>query len=226
MYKPFHLTRLKWILVGVCLVLAACTTSTGTGSPLPTITSPATNAPPASALTPTSLPNIPALATLSQANSSAQIDQEALPAVNFRYQSPPGYQKVEKPGQVSLYNPDKGVFIFFIVMVSDHQSFTSLDEHLQSFMDNPSKDYNVFEKGECYPYQISGVEGRACEFRGERKTIPMTGRMMLAYPSQNTYLFALTFAFDGQDGTGWPVNGLPDSDKLLSSLSIWEESSK
>lgn len=226
MPNPITYTLLKLILPAGCLVLTACATSPGTGIPLITSTSPLSNSTPVGVPTPSSLPTIPALAIPSQDIASSQSEQASSPAVNFRYQSPPGYEKVEKPGQVSLYSPDKGVFIFFIVMVDDHQTFSSLEEHLQSFMDNPSSDYNVFKPGKCYPYQVSGVEGYACEFSGERKTIPMTGRMILAYPSQNTYLFALTFAFDGQDSTGWPVNGLPDSDRLLSSLKIWEESSQ
>lgn len=223
--KSIYSALLGLILPGFFLVLTACA-SAEVHSPPPTSTSTIAYATQVKLPSPTSHPTIPPMVVPSQAVVSAEIGKEELPAVNFRYQSPPGYQKVEKTGQVSLYNPDKGVFIFFIVVVDDHQSFASLDEHLQSFMDNPSKDYNIFNPGNCYPYPISGVEGRACDFSGERKTVPMTGRMILAYPSQHTYLFVLAFAFDGKDGTGWQTNGLPDSEKLLSSLSVWEEPQK
>jgi hypothetical protein len=226
MNKPVYSTLLKWILPAMCLAVTACATSSETGAPLPASASPATSSPHVSVPKLTTLPTLPPTFVPSQAVTSPQSEQDVSPAVNFRYQSPPGYEKVEKPGQVSLYNPDKGVFIFFIVMVDDHQSYTNLEDHLQSFMDNPSSDYNVFNPGKCYPYRVSGVEGRACDFSGERKTVPMTGRMILAYPSQNTYVFVLAFAFDGADASGWKVNGLPDSDKLLSSLTVWEEPSK
>lgn len=138
----------------------------------------------------------------------------------FSFRGLVGYDATYQRTQVTLTSIDGDTVISLIGGRSDR--LEDLEADLNRFIEIISLNVVEFNTGESYQYLIDGIPGLAAEVTGVWGETQVTGRILIAAPSEDQLFYALAISPDTTTGKGWEPQGRQAFDAIIKSISFHE----
>ena len=192
-----------------------------TATPFPTPTEKPTSTPtPEPTLEPTIEPTQPE-GPLATARPPLRLGRiEIIEEGGFSFRGLVGYDASYQRTQVTLTSDDGDTVVSLIGGRSDR--LEDLEADLNHFIEIISLNVVQFNTGESYQYLIDGIPGLAAEVTGVWGETHVTGKVLIAAPSEDQLFYALAISPDTTTGDGWEPQGRQAFDAIMNSISFHE----
>lgn len=192
-----------------------------TTTPFPTPTEKPTSTPtPEPTIEPTiepTRPNAP-IATARQPLRLGRL--EIIEEGGFSFRGVIGYDASYQRNQVTLTSSDGDTVVSLIGGRTDRSE--DLEDDLNQFVEIISLNVVEFNTGSSYQYLVDGVPGLAADLTGVWGETQVTGKILIAAPSEDQIFYALAISPDTTTGEGWEPEGRQTFDAIINSISFHE----
>jgi hypothetical protein len=139
----------------------------------------------------------------------------------FSFRGPLGYESSYQRTQVILTSDDGDTVVSLIGGRSDRME--DLEADLNHFVERISRTSLTlvdFDSSLSYEYRVDGIPGLAVEVTGMWGESSVTGRILVAAPSEDQLFYALAISPDISSGEGWEPQGRQAFEAIVNSINF------
>lgn len=138
----------------------------------------------------------------------------------FSFRAPIGYESSYQSAQVTLTSDDGDTVVSLIGFPTERSEYLETD--LERFAEIIATAIEEFATGSSYQYLVSGTPGLAAEVTGIYGENPVSGRILVAAPSETQIFYALAISPDIDTGDGWEPEGRQAFELMIGAITFHE----
>ncbi len=138
----------------------------------------------------------------------------------FSFRAPLGYESSYQRAQVTLTSDDGDTVVSLIGFLTERSE--NLETDLERFAEIISATLEEFTTGSTYQFLVNGTPGLAAEVTGIYGENLVTGRILVAAPTETQLFYALAISPDIATGEGWEPEGRQAFELMIGSITFHE----